>query len=100
MRRRDTRESPNELCHQISLHLWSNRVYIHTLPAQKGPRIFDVVDAGRLDVDILKASLRELGDVLIIIERPGDASDPQQHILPDVRRYFAPCDNIGNGETA
>src|ERR1017187_10379983 len=65
---------------------------------EEGARVFDVVGAGWLEVDVGEARGGELGAVVVLFERPGDAADPKQHALADGVGALAVGDDIGDGE--
>ena len=88
---------PNKRAHELSFNLWRNRVHVNTLPGQEGPRVLNIVNAGRLDFDVAKPSFRELGDILVILKRSRDAPYPQQHIVAHLGEHFPVGDNVGDG---
>src|ERR1035437_307390 len=67
---------------------------------EEGARVFDVVGAGWLEVDVGEARGGELGAVVVLFERAGDAADPKQHALADGVGDLAVGDDIGDGEAA
>ena len=52
--------------------------------ARNDERVLDAVDARRLDADRVEPGGRELRAVLALVERAGDAADPQEDVLPDL----------------
>src|SRR5215470_5144989 len=65
---------------------------------QKLARALGRVNPGRLHVDVLEPGLRELGAVLGLLERAGDAADPQLDATADLGRQLAAHDDVGDGE--
>src|SRR5207253_7967411 len=59
---------PYESTHELILNLRGDRVDVDTLPAKKGSRILNVVDARRFDIDVLKTGRRKFRSVFRILE--------------------------------
>src|SRR4051794_665498 len=64
--------------------LRGQRIDVQAFPGQEGPRVLEAVLACRFDADPVEPGSGELGDVLIVAERAGDAADPQLHTLLDL----------------
>ena len=62
--------------------------------------VFRFVDARRFDLDAAKACVGEQIAVLHLLERAGDAADPQLHVAPNFRRGVAAHDDVGHRESA
>ena len=60
-------------------------------------RVFRPVDAGRLNIDLLKSGGSQLATVFVLFERSSHTSDPKKHALAGLGKYFAASDNIGYG---
>src|SRR6185295_2426964 len=85
---------------EFTLDLRSNRIGIQTLASQKLPRILKRVRASWLDFDRVKARAGKLGDIVGILQRTGDAADPQFHAAPNFGRHVAAHHNIRDGKSA
>ena len=57
-----------------------------------------LVDSCRLDVDCLEARRRQLGAIIVFVERSGDAADPEQHVAAYLPA--APSPRVTTSETA
>ena len=53
-----------------------DRIDIDALPSKELARVFDAVDARRLDVDVVEARLQRVSRGSPFFERAGDAADP------------------------
>src|SRR5215467_12691672 len=56
------------------------------------------VDTRRLHVDVFEPGLREFAAVLALLERPGDASDPELDAAADLGRHLPAHDHVRHGE--
>ena len=52
--------------------------------AEKRAGVFDVIDTGGFDIDVMEAGAGELGYVLIVFEGAGDAANSEEHVLADI----------------
>ena|ERR1700736_3194946 len=59
-----------------AVHVWSESIDVKPGFRQERSRILDVVYPPRLDLYFGKPSSAELGVVLTVFKRPGDAADP------------------------
>src|SRR5213080_2460727 len=62
------------------------------------PRILELVDPRRLDVDIHESRIVEELAVFMLVERPSDATDPELHTAADRVRDLAAADDVGHGK--
>ena len=71
---------------------------VYALAGEKLPRVFDLVDARRFEFDVLESRAGELGPVIRLAQRAGDAADPQLDALADRVRNFSGDHDIGDRE--
>src|SRR5262249_39780719 len=90
----------NETADEGAVDLFGERVDIEALPGEKRPRVFDAVDTCRLDIDVREPRAGELGDVLIVSERPGDAADPELHAPANRGGHLSANDHVGDREAS
>src|SRR4029077_13962014 len=57
-RRKDGFAGADKSAHELAIDQWSNRVHVHSLAGQEGPRVFDLVNTCGLDADGFKARSR------------------------------------------
>ena len=68
--------------------------------ARERRRILRLVDARRLDRRVLEARVGEQPRELHLLERAGDAADPQLHVPAHRGRHLAAHDDVGHREPA
>src|SRR6266850_7036692 len=73
----------NERAREAAVHFGRDAIHVHTAVGQKRPRILDLIDAPRIELDVREPRRLELRGVLIVAERAGDAADPQLHVAAD-----------------
>ena len=64
------------------------------------PGVFDAVGARGFEDNVGESRGGQLGAVVVLVERAGDAANPEHHALADRVRHFAADDDVGNGEAA
>src|SRR5262249_21159977 len=90
---------PHEGTGECAFNLRRKPVDIDTTLREKGARVIDGVDPPWFDVDIRESRVLKLAHVLAILERSGDAANPEFHIPTHVRWGFAADHDIGHGES-
>src|SRR5215831_20318335 len=85
----------NEGAHELAFDLWRKRIDVDALPSKKLPRILDRVDPRRLDADRAKSGRHQLVPIVLLAQRTGDATDPQQDLLAQLARHLAARDDVG-----
>src|SRR3974390_2021886 len=90
----------DERAHELAVDLSRHGVDVDALAGQEIVRVLHLVDAGGLDAGLLEAGGLQLRVVLVLLQRSGDAADPQQHVAPQLLGHWSPRHDVRNGETA
>ena len=80
----------HECTHELAVHLRRECVHIQTLFREKFSRVFNAVDTGRFDFDLLETRRGQLAAIFVFVERARYAADPQQHALANLWRAISP----------
>jgi hypothetical protein len=92
--------SANEGADELVFNLGRDLVDRDSCFGEERSRIFDVIGASGLEIDVRKAGVCEFGALVGLFERSGDAADPKQHALSDGVGNMATNDDVGDGEAA
>ena len=90
----------HEGAHELAFDLRGDGVDIGPLAGQKRARVLCGVEARRLDADRVESGCGEFRAVVVLIERPGDAAGPEQHVSPNLLRNRPTGHDIGDSEPA
>jgi hypothetical protein len=69
----------HESTHEFAIHLRGNCIDIDVLPSKKFTSVFNPINSGWFDFNLLKSSGRELDTIVILFESPGDTANPQKN---------------------
>src|ERR1700737_172722 len=67
-------------------------------PARNSRGVFDPIDPGWFEINLLEPSRGELAPVLVLFQRSGYATNPQQHILANLGKHLPTGYNVGHRE--
>src|SRR5271165_3021341 len=88
----------NKGADKLVFHLSGQRIDVEAPSRQEGPRVFDAVNPGGLDIDIVKTGFGKFRHVFVIAQGTGNAAHPKLHVFLDFSRYVTPDNNIGYGK--
>src|SRR5579872_524091 len=90
----------NEGTREFALDVRRNRVRINSRGRQELPRVFNAVNARRLDFNFRESRRAELRAKLRFLHRARNAADPQLHASPNIRGYSPAHYHVGNRKTS
>src|SRR6185437_12424824 len=70
----------DEGAHELAVDLVGERGWVETAAGEKCGGVFRFVDARRLDLHAAKSRVGEQVAILELLERAGDAADPELHV--------------------
>src|SRR5919108_1094206 len=90
----------HERADELALDLRRDRIDVDAGARKELAGVFRAIDTRRLDTDRVEACLGELVAIFLLLERAGDAADPELDAAADRRRHLAAHDDVGPGESA
>src|SRR6266849_11205489 len=83
---------------ELPIDLRTHRIRIKSRRSKKLPRLLSLVNPRWLHLNGFEALPRQLLLILLYLQRPRDAPDPQFHALPDLRRHLAAHHHVRNSQ--
>src|SRR5581483_10283257 len=91
---------PDERARESTVDVGRDSIGVQSALGQERARVFDLINAPRLQLHIGKASGAQLGGVVVLLQRTGNAADPQFHAAANIGGHVATDDDVGHGEAA
>ena len=90
----------NEGTHELPVQLRSDGVDIDSRFGEKKARIFNVVDAGRLDGGFAEPRFGQLGAIVVFFQSSRDAAHPEEHAVAHFIAHATAHDHIRDSKAS
>src|SRR5580704_5875916 len=84
----------------FAVDLGRDCVHVDVLAGKKFARVFDVIDAGGLDLDVFESGLLKFAAVVILFECACNAADPEQDAAAKLGGDLAASYHVGHGKAS